>query len=60
MCSRAHVLQLLSLRAATTEAHAPRAHAPQQEKSQEKLGLLFVVVHGVLIAVASLVVEHGL
>ena len=24
--------QLLSLRATTTEAHAPRAHAPQQEK----------------------------
>ena len=25
-----------------------------------ELGLLFVVVHGLLIAVASLVVEHGL
>ena len=30
--SRACILQLLSPRAATTEAHAPRAHAPQQEK----------------------------
>ena len=30
--SGACVLQLLSLRAATTEAHAPRARAPQQEK----------------------------
>ena len=29
---RARVSQLLSLRAATTEAHAPRARAPQQEK----------------------------
>ena len=35
MCRRAtkaHELQLLSLHAATTEAHAPRACAPQQEK----------------------------
>ena len=32
MCSRAHVLQLLSLRAAATEACMPRACAPQQEK----------------------------
>ena len=30
--SRVHVLQLLSLHAANTEAHAPRACAPQQEK----------------------------
>ena len=30
--SRAHVPQLLSLSATTTEAHAPRAHALQQEK----------------------------
>ena len=30
--SRAHKLQLLSPRAATTEAHVPRARAPQQEK----------------------------
>ena len=30
--SRARVLQLLSLHAATTEAHMPRARAPQQEK----------------------------
>ena len=29
---RAHVPQLLSLRAATTEARAPTAHTPQQEK----------------------------
>ena len=28
----AHVPQLLSPRATTTEAHAPRARAPQQEK----------------------------
>ena len=28
----AHEPQLLSLRATTTEAHAPRAHALQQEK----------------------------
>ena len=28
----AHVPQLLSLHATTTEAHAPRARAPQQEK----------------------------
>ena len=28
----AHVPQLLSPRATTTEAHKPRAHAPQQEK----------------------------
>ena len=31
-CSRACVPQLLSPHAATTEAHAPRARAPQQEK----------------------------
>ena len=31
-CSRACVLQLLSLCTATTEAHTPRAHASQQEK----------------------------
>ena len=30
--SRAHEPQLLSLRATTTEARAPRAGAPQQEK----------------------------
>ena len=30
--STAHVPQLLSPRATTTEAHAPRAHAPQQEE----------------------------
>ena len=30
--SRAHEPQLLSLRATTTEARAPRARAPQQEK----------------------------
>ena len=30
--SRAREPQLLSLRATTSEAHAPRAHAPQQEK----------------------------
>ena len=30
--SRAHKLLLLSLCATTTEASAPRAHAPQQEK----------------------------
>ena len=30
--SRAHEPQLLSLWATTTEAHAPRARAPQQEK----------------------------
>ena len=29
---KAHMPQLLSLRAATTEALVPRAHAPQQEK----------------------------
>ena len=32
LCSRAHEPQLLSARATTTEAHVPRAHAPQQEK----------------------------
>ena len=32
LCSRARKPQLLSLHAATTEAHAPGAHAPQQEK----------------------------
>ena len=30
--SRAREPQLLSPRATTTEAHVPRAHAPQQEK----------------------------
>ena len=30
--SRAHEPQLLSPRATTTEAHTPRAHAPQQGK----------------------------
>ena len=30
-----HALELLSLRVTTTEAQAPRAHAPQQEKSQQ-------------------------
>ena len=34
-CSRAHVLQILSLCAATTEAHTPRAPALQQEKSPQ-------------------------
>ena len=33
VCSRARVLQLLSPRASTTEAHMPRACAPQQEKT---------------------------
>ena len=32
LLSRAHEPQLLSPRATTTEAHAPRARAPQQEK----------------------------
>ena len=32
LCSRARKPQLLSLHATTTEARAPRAHAPQQEK----------------------------
>ena len=32
LCSGAREPQLLSLRAATAEAHAPGAHAPQQEK----------------------------
>ena len=32
LCSRAREPQLLSLRAKTTEACAPRAGAPQQEK----------------------------
>ena len=32
LSSRARRPQLLSLRATTTEAHAPRACAPQQEK----------------------------
>ena len=32
LCSRAHKPQLLSPRATTSEACAPRAHAPQQEK----------------------------
>ena len=32
LCSRAHEPQLLSPRATTTEAHAPRTRAPQQEK----------------------------
>ena len=32
VCPRAWMLQLLSPRAATTEARMPRARAPQQEK----------------------------
>ena len=32
LCSRAREPQLLSPHATTTEAHAPRACAPQQEK----------------------------
>ena len=32
LCSRAPEPQLLSLHATTTEAHAPIARAPQQEK----------------------------
>ena len=32
LCSRAREPQLLSPCATTTEAHVPRAHAPQQEK----------------------------
>ena len=32
LCSRARKPQLLSLRATTTEARAPRARAPPQEK----------------------------
>ena len=32
----AHVPQLLSPRATTTEAHAPRARAPQQEKPLQR------------------------
>ena len=32
VCSRPHMLKLLSPRAATTKARAPRARAPQQEK----------------------------
>ena len=32
MCSGAREPQLLSPRATTTEAHTPRARAPQQEK----------------------------
>ena len=32
LCSRAHEAQLLSPQATTTEAHVPRARAPQQEK----------------------------
>ena len=32
LCSRARKPQLLSPHATTTEAHAPRAHAPQPEK----------------------------
>ena len=35
LCSRAHEPQLLSLRATTNEARAPRACAPQQEKSPQ-------------------------
>ena len=34
--SRAHVPQLLSLHAATTEARVPRACAPQQEKPPQR------------------------
>ena len=33
LCSSAREPQLLSPRATDTEAHVPRAHAPQQEKS---------------------------
>ena len=36
MHSRAHMLQLLSPRAATTEAGTPRACAPQQEKPPQQ------------------------
>ena len=32
LCSRTREPQLLSLWSTTTEAHSPRAHAPQQEK----------------------------
>ena len=35
LCSRAHEPQLLSLRATTTEACVPRAHALQQEKLRQ-------------------------
>ena len=35
LCSRACEPQLLSLRATTNEARAPRARAPQQEKSPQ-------------------------
>ena len=35
LTSRAHEPQLLSLRATTTEARAPRALAPQQEKPSQ-------------------------
>ena len=34
-CSRTHEAQLRSSHAAATEACAPRAHAPQQEKSPQ-------------------------
>ena len=36
LLSRARKPQLLSLRATTTEAFAPRAHAPQQEKPMHR------------------------
>ena len=35
LCSRAREPQLLSLHTTTTEAHTPRARAPQQEKPQQ-------------------------
>ena len=35
-CSRAHVPQVLSLCAATTEARVPRARALQQEKPPQQ------------------------
>ena len=38
LCSRAHEPQLLSLRATTTEAHVPRAHAPQQREATAMRG----------------------
>ena len=36
LCSRAREPQLLSPHATTTEAHAPRAHALQQEKPPQR------------------------
>ena len=35
LCSRSREPELPSLRDTTTEARAPRAHAPQQEKPQQ-------------------------